>query len=259
MKLCAILQRLCLLAFAASMLLSVPLFKAYGYGTNKDKVRVAPLPYFLHGLEQLDFVKKSKTFRGMAKDIGTWLHIPMVIADDYAIPQYLEKQIGYKSIWKHKRQESSKTNKKSKKNKKKEKERRKEEEDRRKGTITQRASQWRDGLNGIKEMAKGDLVGVLSGAVLIITSLLAVLIPSVAQAVFISLLGMQVGVSRRNLPGGGVINTFYYVMGLLIAVFILDYFIPDLEKLKKSKEASEEQKKRKMEKKRAKREKEKNI
>lgn len=234
----SILQRLLLLAFATAMLVSMPLFKAYGYGTNKNKVRVAPLPYFLHGLEQMDYVKKSKRLRGMTNDLGTWLHIPMVLADDYGVPQYLESKLGYKSIWrsKHKKTTSSKKSKKKRK-KEEEEERKKQEEERRKGTLIQRARRWRDGLKEIKEMAKGDLVGVASGGVLILTSLIAPLIPAASQFVFIALLGMQVGVSRRNLPGSGLIDTFYYLVGLLVVVIILDQFIPDPAAMKRIAEA----------------------
>ena len=231
------LQRIALLAFAACILVSVPLFKAYGYGTNKNKVRVAPLQYFLHGLEQMDFVKKSKRFRGMTNDLGVWLHVPGEIAEDYGVTQFLETKLGYKSIWKskHVKTSLSKSKSKSKKKKKKEaQERLKKEQEKQRMTYTQRARYWQEGLKDVKDMAKGDLVGVVSGGFLVLSSLIAPLVPAAAQIVFISLLGMQVGVSRQGLPGNGLLDTFYYMCGLLVVVVLLDQFIPDpfKEKLK---------------------------
>ena len=168
------LRRIFLLAFLCTVLISMPLFKAYGFGTNRNKVRVAPLSYFFYGLEQLDFVKKSKLIKGMANDAGTWLHLPGVIAEDYGIPQFFEEQLKYKSIWKTQQQERSKKNvkkskKKSKKQRKKQQEQEEEQARKNKKTYMQRAKAWRDDLNGIKDMSKGDVVGVAAGGLLIIS------------------------------------------------------------------------------------------
>ena len=71
-----------------------------------------------------------------------------------------------------------------------------------------------------------------------VSSLLAPLIPSLGQVALISLIGMNVGVSRQNLPGQGMLQTFYYSAGLLVLALVIEHFIPDpyAEKLKKSAE-----------------------
>ena len=110
----------------------------------------------------------------MANDAGTWLHLPGVIAEDYGIPQFFEEQLKYKSIWKTQQQERSKKNakkskKKSKKQRKKQQEQEEEQARKNKKTYMQRAKAWRDDLNGIKDMSKGDVVGVAAGGLLIVS------------------------------------------------------------------------------------------
>ena len=236
------LQRLLLLAFALAMLVSMPLFRAYGFGTNKNKVRVAPLPYFLLGLEQLDFVKKKKWLRGMVDDVGTWLHVPGMVLDDVGFPEFLEGQLKYKSIWKSKHKKTDSKMKSKKRRKKEQKQEKLDQEKRMKQTFVQRARGWRDGLEETKTMAKGDPVGVACGGCLILLSLLAPFVPAAAQFVLLSLIGMNVGVSRQGLPGSGLIDTFYFLAGLLVAVLTLEYFVPDPVAIRR-KEALEAKKK----------------
>ena len=257
MGIVTLLQRLLLAAFALSILVSMPLFKAYGYGTNKNKVRVAPLSYFLHGIEQLDAVKKSKRLRRMADDLGTWLHVPGVLAEDYGVTQFLEENLKYKSIWKSKHVKTTGKSSSKKKKKKKEKEEEERKAKERNKPLMVRAKAWRNDLKEIKEMAKGDMVGVAAGGLLIFTSLIAPLIPAASQFVLLSLIGMNVGVSRQNLPGQSIMETFYYVAGLLVVVVVLDYFVPDLDKIKRQEEHEARLKAGKKAKKKAKKAKEK--
>jgi hypothetical protein len=236
MGLATILQRLLLAVFALSILISMPLFKAYGYGTNKNKVRVAPLSYFLHGLEQIDAVKKSKRMRRMADDLGTWLHVPGLLAEDYGITQFFEENLNYKSIWKSKHVKTSTKSSSKKKKKKREKEEEERKAKERNKPIMLRAKAWRNDLNDVKDMAKGDMVGVAAGGLLILTSLIAPLVPAASQFVLLCLIGMNVGVSRQNLPGQSIMETFYYAAGLLAVVIVLDYFVPDLAAIKRQEE-----------------------
>ena len=91
--------------------------------------------------------------------------------------------------------------------------------------------------------------------------MLAPLIPSLGQVALISLIGMNVGVSRQNLPGQGMLQTFYYSAGLLVLALVIEHFIPDpyAEKLKKQAEdfKAQQLKAKKKKKKKEKKEKEK--
>merc|ERR1719223_1953415 len=113
----SIVNRLLVLAAGLLVLLHAPLFSAYGFGTGMDKVRLAPASYFVLGLEQVDYVKKSRRLTGMVNDLGVWLHAPAELAEDYGVAQAVADAIGYKSVWKSKQKERAKNKKKSKKKK----------------------------------------------------------------------------------------------------------------------------------------------
>ena len=224
-----------LVCFAVFLLLvtHAPLFSCYGAGTGKNKVRIAPASYFVFGVEQMDAVKKSRRLAGMARDMGTALHALNEIAEDYGIPPALAEIGQYMPIWKSKvkRMQAAKKDREresagGKKKKQKRKKRRKNgnNDDAAKEPFMVRARKWREELDEVKKIAKGDYVGVAAAGVLCLSACMLLLTPGASQFVLIGAVGMMTGVTRQNLPNMTMDRPFMIICGLLLFVMLLQSF-----------------------------------
>ena len=212
---------------AAFLLLAThaPLFSCYGFGTGKNKVRLAPASYFVLGLEQTDAVKRSRRLKGMVRDLGTALHVPGELADDWGLPVALARAGQYLPIWKTKAKRMQNAGGNSKK---KNKRRRKKGGDgdgdddnhMSKKHFMDRARKWRDELDDVKTIAKGDYLGVAAAGIICLSSFPMLLAPGAAQFALLGTVGMMTGVTRRNLPNMTMEKPFYIICGLLLFVIL---------------------------------------
>jgi hypothetical protein len=229
-----------LASFAAFLLLAThaPLFSCYGAGTGKNKVRIAPASYFVFGVEQMDAVKKSRRLTGMARDLGTGLHALNELAEDFGVPAALAELGQYMPIWKSKvkRMQSARKDKERENAGKKKRRNKKRKNGKGDGAkddagkpFMVRARKWREELDEVKKIAKGDYLGVAAAGVICLSSLILVISPGAAQFVMIGVVGMMTGVTRQNLPNMVMERPFMMICGLLLFVILCQAFFSDGE------------------------------
>ncbi len=225
MNLFGLLLRLLLLGSLTLVLAHVPLFSVYGFGTGRDKVRVAPASFFLLGLEQLPAVKGSRRMRGMVNDLGWALHVPGEFLDDFGVTEQVLQVTGGKSIWKHKR--SAAAGKKSRKRKSKKKSKSSHGPT---GPATSRARRWRDGLEEVKKLSKDNILGIAGAGIFVILSALAPLLAGglfdCTSLLFLSGAFMAVGMSKTSAPNFAIATPAYWVGGIVLGAYVVSQFLP---------------------------------